>query len=393
MADEKRSPSAERPHRSRKRAPPTIDLSATEVKAEEPPAAEPPKPDSAATDRQTTATPNILLKYAGIGASVAAGVVATLAALWFASHLPTGGSASAIRDRLAALEAQVSAKSSAPQPDPQALANLSQRLEKLEQAVSKLPAAAQNNPALDQRLGTIENSMKSLGIAVAALTKRIEDLAATSSAARDRADMAAKAADAVQDRIDALERAAKVTQDKMAQNSGADAAARRALAAFALRDAVVRGSPYTTELAGAKTAGFEGARLGALEAFATTGVPSDAALAREMSALLPKLSETSGAEAAHSGGFMERLQANAGKLVRIHPVGEATGNDASAVLARIEVKAAHNDLAAIASELSKLPPKTRELTDGWSKKLAARDAALTAARDLARDAVAALAAH
>jgi hypothetical protein len=324
---------------------------------------------------------------------VAAGVVATLAVLWFASHLPTGGSASAIRDRLAALEKQVSAKSSAPQPDVQVLADLRQRLEKIEQAVSKLPAAPQADPAFDQRLGTIENSMKSLGIAIAALTKRTEDLATASSAPREAADAAAKAIGNIQGRFDALERAAKVTQERVAQSGVADAAARRALAAFALHDAVVRGGPYTTELASAKAAGLDGARLTALEALATTGVPSDAALAREMSTLLPRLSEASGSEVAQSGGFIERLQANAGKLVRIHPVGEATGNDTSAVLARIAVEAAHNDVAGIAGELPKLPPKARELTGGWSKKLAARDAALAAARDLVHDAVAALAAH
>lgn len=392
MADEKRNPSAERPHRARKRPAPTIDLSATEVKAEEPPAPEPRKPENAGSGRESTSTPNVFLKYAGLGASVAAGVVATLAVLWFASHLPTGGGASALRDRLAALEAQVSAKSS-PQPDPQALAGLSQRLERLEQAVSKLLTAPQADPALDRRLGTIENSMKSLGIAITSLTKRTEDLATTSSAARDRADAVVKAAEAIQARIDALEHAAKATQERMAESGGADVAARRALAAVALRDAVVRGNPYATELAGAKAAGFDGARLGALEAFAATGVPSDTTLSREISTLLPKLTDASGADAPHSGGFMERLQANASKLVRIHPAGEATGDDTSAVLARIEVKATHNDVAGIAGELTKLPPKTRELTESWSKNLAARDAALAAARDLARDAVAALAAH
>src|SRR5690349_11568344 len=138
MADEKPKTSAERPHRSRKRPPPTIDLAATEVKAEQP-AAEPPQPEGA--KHEPAATPNLFLKCAGIGASVAAGVVATLAALWFASHLPTSGNASALRDRLTALETQVGAKSNAPQIDPQDLAKLSQRLEKLEQAVSKLPAA------------------------------------------------------------------------------------------------------------------------------------------------------------------------------------------------------------------------------------------------------------
>src|SRR5690348_14400521 len=99
MAEEKRNPSAGRPPRNRKRPPPTIDLSATEVKAEHPSAAEPPKSESADVDREKVPTPNVFPKYAGVGASVASGVVATLAVLWFASHLPTGGSASAIRDR------------------------------------------------------------------------------------------------------------------------------------------------------------------------------------------------------------------------------------------------------------------------------------------------------
>src|SRR4029079_105362 len=133
----------------------TIDLAATEVKAEQP-APDPPKPENAATGRETTATPRLFLKYAGIGTSVAAGVVATLAVLWFASHLPTGGNASALRDRVAALEAQVSAKASTPQADPQALTNLSQRLDKLEQAVGKLPAASRSDAAPDQRLTAIE---------------------------------------------------------------------------------------------------------------------------------------------------------------------------------------------------------------------------------------------
>src|SRR5690348_9876160 len=216
MAEEKRNPSAGRPPRSRKRPPPTIDLSATEVKAEQPSAAEPPKSESADVDRGKALTPNVFLKYAGVGASVAAGVAATLAVLWFASHLPTGGSASAIRDRLAALEAQVSAKSNAPQLDPQTLANLSHRLDKIEQAVARLPTAPQADPALDQRLAAIENSMKSLGVALTALTKRAEDAATISSAAREKADAEAKSMEALQARIDGLERAARATQDKIA---------------------------------------------------------------------------------------------------------------------------------------------------------------------------------
>ena len=395
MADEKPDPPTERPPRSKKRPPPTIDLQAKEVKAQAPPAADAPANSEAAGSKADAAsgTSGSFLKYAGIGASVSAGVVATLAVLWFASHLPTGGGGAAIRDRLAALEAQAGAKPNAPPVDPQVLAALSQRLDKLEQAVGKLAASPQTDTALDQRVTTVENAMKSLGATLPALVKRADDIASSSSAMRDRAEAVAKAVEAVQSRIDTLERSAKATQDKVAQNSGADAAARRALAAFALREAAVSGAPYSAELASAKSTGLDGAKAAALEPFAATGLPNDAALAREMSSLLPKLMAVSGAGKSQDVGFIDRLQANAGKLVRIHPVGRAEGDDVSAVLARIEANTANNNVSGIAAELMKLPANMREPAAAWSQKVAARDAALAAARDLARDAVAALAAH
>jgi hypothetical protein len=395
MADEKTNPSAERPHRSRKRPPPTIDLPAKEVKAQEAPAGDAPadtQTKPAARDTPTTAS-GTFFKYAGIGASVAAGVAATLAVLWFASHLPSGGGAAAIRDRLTTLEAQVGAKSNTPEVDPQAIPNLARRLDKLEQAVAKLPTGPQADPALDQRLAGIENSVKSFGGALSAATKRAEDIATASATARERADAAFKGLETIQGRVDALERAAKATQDKVAENSGADTLARRALAIFALRDAAVGGGPYNAELAAAKRAGIDAAKASALEPFANTGIPTDATLAREMSLLLPKLMEVTSSDRRQNAGFIDRLQANAGKLIRIHPIGESGGDDVPDVVARIEAKTARADVRSIASELAKLPPKAREIADAWSKKLAARDAALAAARDLARDAAAALAAH
>jgi hypothetical protein len=369
-------------------------LPATEVKAEEAPRAEGPQPEPKAVDNEGRGTPpNLFLKYAGIGASVAAGVVATLAVLWFATHLPAGGGANAIRDRLAAVEAQVGAKSNAPQADAQALTDLSQRLGTLEQAVAKVAATRQSDSTVTDRLTGVENSMRSLGIAVAELSKRTEDLATSESSVREAAEAARQAVLAQRERIGKLEQTAQATQEKAAQNNGADIAARRALAVFALRDAVLRNAPYATELASARNAGVEAGKLSPFERFAAAGIPTDATLAREMSALLPKLMEASGADAARSDSFIERLEANAGKLVRIHPVGEVAGDDPSAVLARLEVKAAHNDAAGIAIEIAKLPPKARDVVGAWSREFAARAAALAAVRDVARDAVAALAAR
>ena len=66
----------------------------------------------------------------------------------------------------------------------------------------------------------------------------------------------------------------------------------------------------------------------------------------------------SGAQAPQ-GGFLEKLEANAGRLVRIRPVEAPAGDDASAVLARVEIDAAKADIAAALADIGKLPEAAR----------------------------------
>ena len=389
MADDKRNT----PGGRRKRPAPTIDLSATEVTSAEPaPSQTTDEEPSPAADEKTDASSSrpqqdkrpILL---AIVAGGFCGAAVVLGGLWLGGVLPPHQTSGDLAARIASLEAQV--KSTAKPDDNRPIADLAARIGKLEQAAAK-PAAASTDPALVERLAAVENAMKALGVTLTALNRRAEDSAAATSAARDRADAAAKATEALQAKLDAIEQSAKTTQAKVAQNSGADAVARRALAAAALREAAARGAPYAAELATVKQLGADTESVAALEPFAASGVPTEAKLSQELRELLPRMVKASGADASKAGGFFERLQANAGKLVRIHPVGEPAGDDPSAVLARIEVKAAHNDLAGAAAELDKLPPQTRSLADGWRKKLAARNAALAASRKLATDSAAAL---
>ena len=124
------------------------------------------------------------------------------------------------------------------------------------------------------------------------------------------------------------------------------------------------GAPFAAELAQAKSLGADDKALAPLEPFAATGVPTPAALAQELRALLPAMLKASGAQAP-AGGFLERLQANAGKLVRIRPVDAPAGDDASAVLARIEIDAANADIAAALADLGKLPDATRAPAQAW----------------------------
>jgi len=128
--------------------------------------------------------------------------------------------------------------------------------------------------------------------------------------------------------------------------------------------------------------------LAPLVPFAEKGAPTNAALAQELRALIPALMKLSGAQA--PTGFLERLEANASKLVRIRPVDAPAGDDASAVLARIEIEAAHAAIDDAIVDLGKLDAATRAPAQEWIRKAQARQAAFAAVRQFASEATHAL---
>ena len=68
----------------------------------------------------------------------------------------------------------------------------------------------------------------------------------------------------------------------------------------------------------------------------------------------------------------------------------ARGDDRSAILARIEQRAAHANISGALAELAKLPPDARAPAQAWIAKAEARNKAIEASRRLAADAIAAL---
>jgi hypothetical protein len=93
---------------------------------------------------------------------------------------------------------------------------------------------------------------------------------------------------------------------------------------------------------------------------------------------------------APAGSFLDRLQANAGKLVRIRPTDAPPGDDVSAVLARIEVEAARLDIDGALADLGKLDTAIRAPAREWIAKAQARQAAIAAAHQFAADSMRAL---
>ena len=453
MATEKRPPSGS-PGGRRRRPVPTIDLKATEVAAEpvaasepqapaaassEPPGAtaaadavgpapspEPAQdaPKSAASGPQQSEPPDSPPPRQGIAwlppgfpwpsvaAGAAGGGAVLLAGLLIWLMLPRAADpVTSIAPRLAAIETQLREFAARPAPagiDPRTIEALTVRLAKLETALST-PRPSTPDPALAGRIGAIENAIKPLNGSVAALTRRADEAEATFRNIRGNADKIAAAQAELQSaarttsadhgeleklsaKIAALEASDRAMAERLAKStvsSGSDRPVRLVVSVSALRAALDRGEPYSAELAVVQTLSKDTDAFSALGPFAATGLPSTVALGRELLVILPVIQRAAGTPP-RDGGILDRLQANAERLVRIRPVDEVPGEDVSAILSRIEVRAAHADIAGVLTELAKLPPAVRAPAVDWITKAEGRAKALEASRRLAAAAAAAL---
>ncbi len=390
MSDKRTTPDPAEGARRRKRPAATIDMTATDVSTASPeeevredvpprdehPSEEASQPESRKSDdtKQRNWASARQMFFAALGG--AAIVALVFLGVWLAGLVPG-------RHAGPADEATAS------------VAALNDRLAKIESSVAKTPAS---DPGVSERLSAADNAVKSLGIALTALNKRNDEVAA-------RAEAVDKAVTELRDSVQGLSRNTSAslspadvealqkrlaTLEQPIRSTTGDTAARLALTAAALRDAVIRGVPFTAELEEARALGADEKHLAPLASFAASGVPSAATLAQELRVSIPALAKASGAQPP-GGDFLDRLQANASKLVRIRPVGTPPGDESSAVLARIEVETAHADIDGALVDLGKLDATTRALARDWIAKAQSRQAAITAARQFAADTMHALA--
>jgi len=399
------------------RRPPTIELAATEVSSADPAATGAAQADAGneaeaqAAGSEGPASAPLRPRVASYVASALVGAALTAglaAALWFTGVIPSHEAAPALHSP--ANPPPSSAASAPPSPAAQtnpAMPDLTARLDKIERAVE----AQRPDPALGSRIAELAAQTKSLSDNLTALTRHVDETAATSQSAGKQADTALNAAQAAKSaseaagkdqlhrddieplaaRIMALENAVKGLAAATAAAAGAnDRAARLTVAAEALRAAVESGRPYQSELNAVRSLGVDAQATTALEPFAASGVPSATALARELEALAPALQEASEPRSGDAT-FIERLKSNAQKLVRVTPLNAPAGNDPQAVIDRIRLDAAHADISTALADLNALPDAAKPLAAAWSKKAGAREAALAASRKIAADALVALA--
>jgi hypothetical protein len=407
------------------RRPPTIELAATEIDGPADKSAAGATDGAGATDaaeqkagesHASASSGRRLASQIGSALLGAALMAVIAAALWFTNVIPSHEAAPiATATHESAPAAPAPNPPPSPPPAPAAAQNapippdLSARLDKVERAIE----AQRSDPALGNRIAELAAQTKSLADGLVALTRRVDEIAATSQSAAKQADTALKGAEAAKSaseaaskdqvrhedinalasRIMALESAVKGLADATAPLASAganDRAARLTIAAEALRAAVERGAPYQTELNTVKSLGVDQKATAPLEPFAASGVPSAAILARELEALAPALQQASEPQSTDAS-FLQRLKSNAQKLVRITPLNAPTGNDPQATVDRIRLDAARADIGAALADLNALPEAAKSLAADFTKKAAAREAAVAASRRIAADALGALA--
>jgi hypothetical protein len=266
---------------------------------------------------------------------------------------------------------------------------------------------------LARRLARIEAALaapRAPDPALGDLTRRSDDAVAAAREARERAESAANALadvarqlaalnaerartpaversdlDAVGARLAALESASKTLNDQLAKTAAAAGAGdiRHAVIAMALDAAAQRGAPYGRELAALDPQIAGAAAIAALRPFAQTGIPTTSALAHEIAALAPEALAAVETSEPPERGFLDRLQANAERLVRIRPIAQQRGADPAAVLRSVETKTQQGDVAGALAEAGRLPPAVRAPLEPWIQRAQARNAALAAASGLA----------
>ncbi|MEI8150182.1 MAG: hypothetical protein WCG92_01100 [Hyphomicrobiales bacterium] len=361
--------------------------STEEIASEPPPPPPPPQPPRAEPEPTPARKPPFAFvpegsswSHAGAAMAGVAGGLAVAAAFWLLGTFPGSREPSAdASPRLAAIEKQVKDLTARPVPasvDPKAIDDIAARLARLE-AAQAAPRVPVTDPVVLGRLNAAESATKSQADNIAALSRRAE---AADAAVRETNGGIAKLTTALTDVQSTVRQAA----------AGSDRASRLAVAASALRNAVEHGDPFAAELAIVKPLAPDAGAIALLEPFAAAGVPGNGALGRDLAAIVRPLLRASD-DAPRDGGFLDKLQANAQKLVRVRPVGdEARGDDRGAVLSRIEQRASQGNIAGVMTELAKLPPDARAPFQQWTALAEARDKAIDAARRLAAGAVAAL---
>jgi hypothetical protein len=304
------------------------------------------------------------LQWSGMSTAVAvalvSGAVAGLAGAWlFASPSSAPADVGPLRNEISQLSSRIAQQEAKQQPTPPDLAPLTGRADKIETSLGELRGQLAELKKIAEALANAPTAAE-----IAAVNRRLA---------------------AIEDKLAALAAPKPKAESPPETPQPADI-----VALGSLRDAIAAGAPFARELAAVRAILKErAAELAPLEKFASDGLPTVAALAKRFEPLAARIANPPAPE----GGVVSRLWNNATRMIEVRPVGEPKGNDAGAVVARMETKLGRGDLSGALDEAKALSPQARELAKDWFEAAERRRDAEALIKNLINAALAAIAAE
>ncbi len=272
------------------------------------------------------------------------------------------------------------------------IAQLSQQIGKLASAPAKpdaSPELASKLAADDKAIAALKSDLdaqaKARGEALDALGQRIAALEKTAPPA----DLAAQL-NALAPKSDVTTLGARVSR---LESKDAAGLMRRAASVLALAD-LVRASegetPFANELTALKSVMPPAPEITELSQYAKTGVPTVSTLTKRFEARIDPI--LAAERAAQAKNWAERLWYDVVGLISVRRVGNVSGTDTQARVARAEYALRHGDLAAAVHEVEALDKPAKGAVTAWLRDAKARLAVTQDSRALTNRIVSELAA-
>lgn len=301
---------------------------------------------------------------------------------------------------------------------PQSLAALEERVAALEHQPEAVAPPQADVSGLNKRISTLQAGAQSVDATLARLQQSLQRLEAAQTLGAHQGSSASLAPNAksvdlapLSGRVDKLESAFAALDQKMrdlatqfeAQTQAAQAAKERAaqvatagaqanavaILAANLRREAAAGAAFTDDLSALADRDFDKDKLAALAPVAGSGVATPAMLGKQFSAVADDIIATESAPEAE--GFFGRLAQDAAHLVRIHKIDDTTGHGLAAHVARIKKALASGAVEAALHEWNDLPTAAKAKSQAFGTAVRRRIDALSMAKAIEADALAALA--
>ncbi len=286
---------------------------------------------------------------------------------------------------------------------------LSERVDALEQEQKAAAALTTAQADLANRITAIETQAHDDSAGFATLRGDIERLTTQKSEATGSANAPAdlgplkQQLSALQDKLSSLTAqisdlggkvAAQQNQVVSVQHLATQVATAHAgdeaaaiIAGSLLRNAEA-GTPFADDLTALENHGVDRAQLANLQAAGATGVATTGELSKQFAAETDAILATAPAPKAH--GFLDRLMKDAEGLVRVRKIGDTTGDDLAAHVARIQNALDAGSVETAYQQWTSLPDAAKQKSQAFGRAAKTRLDTIEAARAIESEALASL---